>query len=86
MYKDKDKQKEAVRLATRRYRAKGITKVSREQGITEPIGRVSQDLMDDFAVPAPIQHYYKPLKAGKPTVVKQQSYNPMMVGYVPPKD
>lgn len=34
MYKDPDKQREAVKLATRRYRAKGITKVSQEQGIT----------------------------------------------------
>ena len=34
MYKDKDKQREAVKLATRRYRAKGITRVSRNEGIT----------------------------------------------------
>lgn len=35
MYKDKDKQREAVKLANRRYRAKGITKVSRNEGITQ---------------------------------------------------
>ena len=27
MYKDKDKQREAVKLATRRYRSKGITEI-----------------------------------------------------------
>ena len=35
MYKDKDKQREAVKEATRRYRSrKGITKVSPDKGIT----------------------------------------------------
>ena len=34
MYKDKAKQREAVRIATQRYRAKGITKVSHNEGIT----------------------------------------------------
>jgi hypothetical protein len=38
MYKDQDKQKEANRLANKRYRErKGITqKVSRDEGITQP--------------------------------------------------
>jgi len=35
MYKDRDKQREAVRIATQRYRAKGITKVSHNEGITK---------------------------------------------------
>ena len=34
MYKDKDKQREAVRRAVRKHRAKGITKVLPSQGIT----------------------------------------------------
>ena len=71
MYKDKDKQREAVKQATRRYRRR----VSRKTGSQ----RVSQEAMDDFAVPAPLQHY-----TSKPKPVREQSYNPMMVGYVPP--
>ena len=59
MYKNKDKQREAVKQATRRYRAKGITRVSPVQGITV----VNEQ--DD--------------------VIPEQSTNPMMVGYVPPR-
>ena len=36
-YKDKDRQREAVRLATRRYRAKGITKGITDKSITSDI-------------------------------------------------
>lgn len=72
MYKDPEKQREAVKLATRRYRAKGITKVSQEQGITG-----CDDVIPDYARPRPED---AALKQPKP-----QSYNPMMVGYVPPE-
>ena len=47
MYKDKDKQKQANRLANKRYRDKvqGITeKVSRKQGITQDIDKGITDL------------------------------------------
>lgn len=62
-YKDKDRQREAVRLATQRYRQrlKGITKVS-------------QDVIP--VIP----------KAVIPDEPGPQSYNPMMVGYVPPTE
>ena len=58
MYKDKDKQREAVKLAVRRHRAnhKGHAVIPDKDVI--------------------------PLDA-KP-VIPKQSYNPMMVGYVPP--
>ena len=58
-YKDKDRQRQAVKLATQRYRLKlkGIT------SITE---------VSDNVIPS---------KHAKP-----QSYNPMMIGYVPPTD
>lgn len=35
-YKDKDRQRRAVREATRRYRAKGITQGITDEGITKP--------------------------------------------------
>ena len=65
MYKDPDKQREAVKLATRRYRAR----VSQEQGITDRNAVITSkgNTVTFNARPKP------------------QSYNPMMVGYVPPE-
>ncbi len=62
-YKDKEKQREAVRLATSRYRQKlkGIT------GITATV--------------IPCDTHSVILKAD----IKEQSHNPRMVGYVPPR-
>ena len=79
MYKDKDKQRDAVKLATRRYRAKGITakgitgitKVSHSKGITTDcsvIPRVTSCTVTEELTRVP----------------RSQSHNPMMVGYVPP--
>ena len=75
-YKDKNKQREAVKQATRRYRQrkKGITKVSQEQGIT---------VKDTVPVVIPIDTEFA-LVTEQP--VTKQSHNPMMVGYVPPQD
>lgn len=68
MYKDKGKQREAVKLATRRYRAKGITKVSQELTPTEKhVAKLYRAIY--YNLPEP----------------PAQSYNPMMVGYVPPR-
>lgn len=91
MYKDKDKQRQAVREATRRYRQRnqGITKVSHNEGITEQSVTVSQE---EMVIPVPSAS-----KARLPRIVrgmeevplrrriKPQSTNPMMVGYVPPR-
>ena len=72
-YKDKDQQREAVRLAVRRHRAKGIT------GITHKATNVIPSVIPDV------------IPSKQPDVIpskqpESQSYNPMMVGYVPPKD
>ena len=63
-YKDKDRQREAVRLAVRRHRAKGIT-----HGPVIPKDVIPSKQPDVI-----------------PSKAESQSYNPMMVGYVPPKD
>ncbi len=89
MYKDKDKQREAVKLATRRYRAKGITqKVSHNKGITGESVTVSQESLQQ---PSPLRQVDSFTTADviiddKPKPVKAQSHNPMMIGYVPPRD
>jgi hypothetical protein len=100
MYKDKDKQREAVKLATRRYRERkqGITlEVSQgitDKGITEQTDTDNvipevQAMIDD--VSANGGAYTFTTNKGKVQDVhhtrpKTQSYNPMMVGYVPPKE
>lgn len=86
-YKDKDKQREAVKQATRRYRVrlKGITGISRNKGITD---KVSQGI--DMAVDAD-EVYVDAIEDGvlvepEGYEIESQSHNPMMVGYVPPQD
>ncbi len=73
-YKDKDRQREAVKLATRRYRdrLKGITRSSSVIPKTTASVIPSESTLE---VVAKIHQLVKP-----------QSYNPMMVGYVPPQD
>lgn len=81
-YKDKVRQREAVKQATQRYRLrlKGITKVSRVTGITlddevnEVIPKQAGPVMSR---PGDRVCHVKP---------EPQSHNPMMVGYVPPTD
>jgi hypothetical protein len=86
MYKNKDKQREAVKLATRRYRERkqGIThkvsQVSHNKGITD---RVSQDVMVIPPTPQLTPEPQDRIRPNKRTVVEPQSHNPMMVGYVP---
>ncbi len=58
MYKDKDKQREAVRLAVRRHRAKGITKVLHNEGVTATSG-------DANVIPAVTQAKIEIAKAAK---------------------
>lgn len=86
MYKDKDKQRKAVKLATQRYRL-------RKQGITQKVSRTQvvipevQAMVDDVQVNG--GEYAFTTNKGKirdvhRTPPKSQSYNPMMVGYIPP--
>lgn len=77
MYKDKDKQREAVKLATRRYRRRvshkiGSPKVSQAESVIPGCNNQALDpsILDEFT----------------PRPVKAQSHNPMMVGYVPPQN
>ena len=64
MYKDKDKQREANRVAAKKYRDsmtdKGMTVIPKSD-----IRVIPDAPMDDFAVPAPIQHYTGPPRRGK---------------------
>ena len=88
MYKDKDRQREAVKLATRRYRNKGITKVSQEQGITASDKVIPEYLHQPHCnAPRFVEPFTKGVSCScRPVVVEQpkaQSYNPIMVGYVP---
>ena len=69
-YKDKDKQREAVRLATQRYRQR--LKVSQSKPLVIPGAMPDVIPRDDREI--------------VPFCPKLQSYNPMMVGYVPPID
>ena len=88
MYKDKEKQREANRVAQARFKAKGITEGITNQGITQT-SPVIPDIIADVSehggsysfttVKGKAQDVHK-------TEPKPQSYNPMMVGYVPPKD
>ena len=71
MYKDKDKQREAVKQAVRRHRAKGIT-----EGITQ-----ANDVIPSVIPELPSVFDEETIK----NLPEPQSYNPMMVGYVPPK-
>ena len=79
----KDKQREAIKQATQRYRAKkGDSALSgQKQGLKNARGcPVSGDLSDTHPV----------IPSNRDTqdvipVIPKQSHNPMMVGYVPPK-
>jgi len=70
MYKDKDKQREAVKQATQRWRERCVRGMVQGQGITSD--RVSQ-----------VTRKVSPTQPEQP---KSQSYNPMMIGYVPPTE
>ena len=82
MYKDKDKQRAANRLAKRRQRAnQGMTK-----GMTyiEPVIPVDIDVFTEQPVLCNAKLTSRiEATATSPPIIKQQSYNPMMIGYVP---
>jgi hypothetical protein len=84
MYKDKDKQREANRERQRRYKEKQKALLS--EGVTDkalPDGTMDIETlaMMDAGCGDKLSHG---LKRGKD--IKPQSYNPMMVGYVPPRE
>ena len=91
-YKNKDRQREAVRLATRRYRQR--QKVSQGATLVIPIGLehvippkpkpacAVRPAMP--ALPEPTEITEQPMKSGSRP--EPQSYNSMMVGYVPPTE
>ena len=93
MYKDKDKQRQAVREAVRQFRAKNndSTLSAQKQGLENARGcSVSPDLGNTHPVIPSECNTQEVIPCNTPTVTKQpaaqtQSYNPMMVGYVPPK-
>ena len=72
MYKNKEEQREAVRLAVQKHRTKGIT----PQGIT-----VIPDVIPDGMIADEQGIVYFPLKAG----LKGQRWYPGRNGYHPPK-
>ena len=70
MYKDADRQREAVRLAVQKSRAKGIT----SEGIT-----ITLDVIPDGMIRDEQGYYYKELKGG----LKGQRWYPGRNGYHP---
>jgi hypothetical protein len=111
MYKDKDKQRQAVREATRRYRAKNKDSALSDQkqrlenapecpvmddlGDTQPVIPSECDTRDTHdVIPCDTQadrlsqeledRDYRGILADYKA--KPQSFNPMMVGYTPPKE
>lgn len=97
MYKDKDKQREAVKAATRRYRAKNADSAlsGQKQGLENARGLPMVDEVGDTQpvipsnvipiLPARIKRAVEKVKAMH-TQPETQSYNPMMIGYVPPQE
>ena len=87
MYKDKDKQRQAVKEAVRRHRAKGITEEKDDRVLLRDKAHVilmdtpKQHIIPEV-VPADSPLIYQ---SDKPRVV-EQSHSPIMVGYVPPKE
>ncbi len=89
MYKDKEKQKEANRLAAKRYRekSKGMTQGVTTEGMT-------QESVTDYVIPKSdtLAAMYQSDQIRRvssnhtQSVVPTQSHNPMMVGYVPPRE
>ena len=98
MYKNKEKQRQAVREAVQRYRAKnkGSAITGQEQGSESAPGlsvrpelEQRADVIPPDVIPKRNTHVIpkrNTLVIPKPALsVKAQSYNPAMVGYVPPE-
>ena len=88
-YKDKEKQKQAVKEATRRYRAKNKDSAlsGQKQVLKNARGLPKADEVGDTqpAIPSNVI----PVQADDviPSIIpERQSHSPMMVGYVPPKE
>jgi len=85
-YKDKDKQNAAAKERMRRYRAqlKGVTyKPKGVTNVTPEEKPVTPDVTPCNTIRSRVtERLYQRNRQSKP---KPQSYNPMMVGYVPPK-
>ena len=89
MYKDPDKQREANAERQRRYKAK-------HKGVTSEGVTVINERSNEPSKVTPKRGYIGavPEVPGLTTLakpksskdIKTQSYNPMMVGYVPPQD
>lgn len=92
MYKDKDRQREYQRNWVRQKRAKGSTEVIPSDTLSvEPDDSLLQPSflkqVESFTT-ADVIWESEPGAAAELSraVVEPQSYNPMMVGYVPPKE
>ncbi len=72
-YKDPDRQREAVKQATQRYRQRLKTIADREIGITQVSPKIDNVIPSEPMVVIPNEP-------------EQQSHNSMMVGYVPPTE
>ena len=86
-YKDKEKQREAVKQATRRYRASkgaGMGITTEPNSVTPVIPSVTPAVIPK-ARQAALNHLRNyPAFEGPVIEPEPQSYNSMMVGYVPP--
>lgn len=89
MYKNPDKQRAAIREATRRYRAKkGDSALSGSKTVPQNAREllVLDEVSDTHTIIPVRDGYYEKVKAGRYNEPKTQSHNSMMIGYVPPKD
>ena len=77
-YKDKDKQRQAVRESTRHYRLR-VSQVSQDKAEVVIPSRGSSVIPDGSTTIVPVQVVHCAVE------VVAQSHNPMMVGYVPPR-
>ena len=89
MYKDKEKQRQAVRESTRRWRERCVKGMVQGQGIT-PVSLndgITQDGDTPTVIPESPTNFSQPGYRETPTNLEpvEQSHNPMMVGYVPPR-
>ena len=94
-YKDKDRQREAVRLAVRRHRAKQVIPCNTLKDVIPDVIPVKTKFEPEpLDSVRPVTEVDKRCQAKQDTVILEaaglppepQSYNPMMVGYVPPKE
>ena len=93
MYKDKDKQRSAAAERQRRYREnrKALLKGVTSEGVTDKalhsitVSQESMVIPDDTPFTLPVDVRLRCTETNE-KIIKSQSYNPMMIGYVPPKE